>query len=60
MALGLLSLIEAFDPGIVADGEVGCLDIRPGQILVPVLGIALAFLLALLNFWLPTQRQYEE
>jgi hypothetical protein len=26
VALGLLPLIEAFDPGIVSDGDVGCFD----------------------------------
>ena len=40
MALGLLSLIEAFDPCIVSDREVGCFDKRPSQILIAVLGIA--------------------
>ena len=46
MALGLLSLIEAFDPGTIADGEVCRFDKRPGQIFVAVLGIAAAFLFA--------------
>jgi len=46
MALGLLSLIEAFNPRIVSDREVGRFDKRPSQILVAVLGIAAAFLLA--------------
>jgi hypothetical protein len=44
VALGLLSLIEAFDPRIVSDGKVGRFDKRPSQILIPVLGIAAAFL----------------
>ncbi len=46
VALGLLSLIEAFDPRIVSDGKVGGFDKRPSQILIPVLGVAAAFLLA--------------
>ena len=46
VALGLLPVIEAFDPRMVSDGKVGRFDKRPSQILVAVLGIAPAFLLA--------------
>jgi len=46
MALGLLSLIEAFDPCIVSDREVGRFDNAQAKILIAVLGIAAAFLLA--------------
>ena len=46
LGLGLFSLIEALDLGVVAHREVGRFDKRPGQILVAVLGIALALFLA--------------
>jgi len=46
VSLGLLSLVETLDPGVVPDGKVGRLHKCPGQILIPVLGIALALFLA--------------
>ena len=46
LGLGLLSLIETLDLGVEPDGEVGRFDKCPGQILVAVLGVALAFFLA--------------
>ena len=45
LGLGLLSLIETFNLGVVPDGEVGRFDKRPGQILVAVFGVALALFL---------------
>ena len=45
LGLGLLSLIETLNLGVVPDGEVGGFDKRPGQILIAVLGIAFAFFL---------------
>jgi len=59
LGLGLLSLIEPVDRTTKPDGKVGCFDERPGQILIPVLGVALAFLLAvadLLTAHTPTVR----
>ena len=51
VALGLLSLIEAFDPRIVSDGEVGRFDKRPSQILTArILVLPLPFFLPLLDF----------
>jgi hypothetical protein len=47
LGLGLLSLIETLNLGIEPDGEVGRFDKGPGQILVPVLSIALAFFLVI-------------
>ena len=44
--LRLLSLIETLDLGTKPDREVGRLDKRPAEILVPVLGVAAAFALA--------------
>jgi hypothetical protein len=46
VTLGFLSLIKTLDPRTIADGKVGRFDKRPGQILVPVLGITLAFAFA--------------
>ena len=46
LSLGLLSLIETLNLGAEPDREVGRFDKCPGQILIPVLGVALAFCLA--------------
>jgi hypothetical protein len=46
-ALGFLSLIETLNLGIEPDRKVGRLHKRPGEILVAVLGVALAFFLAI-------------
>ena len=50
LGLRLLSLIETLNLGVEPDGEVGRFDKRPGQILVPVLGVAWPFFLPLLIF----------
>jgi hypothetical protein len=59
VAPGLLSLIKTLDPGAKPDGKVGRFDKDQGYVLIAVFGIAAAFFLPLLNFWIPTQRQYE-
>ena len=46
LGLGFLSLIETLNLGVELDGEVGRFDKCPGQILIAVLGVALAFFLA--------------
>jgi len=46
MSLGLLSLIEPANERFKANGKVGRFHKRPTQILIPVLGIALAFAFA--------------
>ena len=46
LGLGLLSLIETLNLGVEPDGEVGRFDKCPGQILIAVLGVALALFLA--------------
>ena len=46
LSLGLLSLIETLNPGVEPDRKVGRLHKRPGQILIAVLGVTLAFFLA--------------
>ena len=50
MALGFLFLIEALDPRIKADRKVGGLHKRPGQILIPVFGVAASFTFAVADF----------
>ena len=45
VGLGLLALIEPPSAFVIAHGEVRSLDERPCQIFVPVLAVALAFLL---------------
>ena len=59
VALGFLFLIEALDPRIKPDREVGGLYKRPGQILVAVFSIAAPFTFAiadLLTSHTPTVR----
>src|SRR5919108_3956305 len=53
IALGFLFLIEAFDSRIKADGKVGGLHKRPGQILVAVFGVAASFALAVADLLAP-------
>src|SRR6478736_1669074 len=53
VALGFLFLIEAFDPRIEADGKIGGLHKRPGQILVAVFRIAASFTFAVADFAAP-------
>ena len=50
MGPGLLSLVEALDPGAEPQGKVRRFDKGPGQIFVPVLGVALAFFLSIADF----------
>ena len=46
LGLSLLPLIETLNLGVEPDRRVGRLHKRPSQILIPVLGVALAFFLA--------------
>ena len=45
-AAGALALEPGVDLGRVAHGEVGGLDVRPGEVLVAALAVAVAFALA--------------
>ena len=59
MALGFLSLVKPSDPRLIAHRKVGRFHKCPGQILIPVLGVALAFAFAvadLLTAYTPTVR----
>ena len=53
VGLRFFSLVEALDLGAKPNREVGRLDVGPSQILVAVLGIALAFFLAVTDFLTP-------
>ena len=53
LGLSLLPLIETLNLGIEPDRKVGRLDKRPGQILVAVLGVTLAFFLAVADLLTP-------
>src|ERR1700756_712280 len=53
VGLGFLPLVEALDLRVVPNREVGRLHIGPRQILVAVLGIALAFFLAVSDLLTP-------
>ncbi len=50
LSLGLLSLIETLNLGVESDRKVGRLHKRPGQILIVILGVTLAFFLAVADF----------
>lgn len=53
LSLGLLSLIETLNPGVEPDRKVGRLHKRPGQILIAILGVTLAFFLAVADLLTP-------
>ncbi len=53
IGLGLFSLIEAADLWVKPHGKVGRLHKGPGQILIPILGIAAPFAFAVAQLFAP-------